>query len=53
MENTNSGKLAAKVREQSKQRILRLNVSIVGRNRAENLTHALMTESGNSDDAVV
>lgn len=52
-EKVDSHKLVAEVCEESKQRLVRLNVAIVGRNRAWKLAHALVTESVNAVDAVV
>lgn len=52
-EMEDSAKLVAKVREKSEQRMVRLNVAIVGRNSAEKLTRPLLTELDNDVDAVV
>lgn len=52
-EKTELRKVVAKVCQQSEQRIVRLNVELVGRKRTKKLTRFLITESVNAVDAVV
>lgn len=52
MERTDSVKIVAECREQSEQRIVRLNVLFVRRNREQKFIRSLMTESVNAIYAV-
>lgn len=52
-EKADSKEIVAEARKESEQRMVRLNVPLVGRNRAENLTRLLTTKSVNSFDADV
>lgn len=53
MERADFDKHKAEVPEEKERRIVRSNVVIFGRNRAEKLTVALVTDSVNTTDAIV
>lgn len=46
-------KLVDQACERSEQRLVRLNIALVGRTLAEKLTHSLVTDSVNAVDAVL
>lgn len=52
-EKEHSDELVTQVRKESEQRMLHLNVSLIGRNRAEKLTNSLVKKSVNGIDTVV
>lgn len=53
MEKAEYEKLVAQVREQSKQRMVHLNVALVGRKRTQKLARSLVTKFINAVNAVV
>lgn len=53
IEKVRSDKVLAEVRGESEKRLVRRNVALVGRDRAEKLTRSLVTASVNAIDAVI